>query len=173
MESISLDVMDFEPSGTSSIKIMDTAPSSVPGLDFLMNKNALSGGSNNKKSSYDLGDLDSFENEMKSLSGVTTDAGSSAPAPAQAPAPSILTGISNLFSGSASSSDAPNLGQRTKEETSRTDGFLKFTDIPDEKVVQPRMTEREKNKKKKIMINRLNEWKEKGIIDRNSHFSND
>ncbi len=173
MESISLDVMDFEPSGTSSIKIMDTAPSSVPGLDFLMNKNALNGGSNNKNSNYDLGDLDSFENEMKSLSGVTTDAGTpAAAAPAPTQGSSILTGISNLFSGSAKS-DSPDLGQRTKNETSAKDGFMKFTDIPDEKVVQPRLTEREKNKKKKIMINRLNEWKEKGIIDRNSHFSQD
>ncbi len=164
--------MDFEPSGTSSIKIMDDAPSassssSVPGLDFLMNKNAVNGGSN-KKSSYDLGDLDSFENEMKSLSGVTTDAGS-----VPDKGTGILSGISNLFSGSSAASAAPNLGQRTKEETGRSDGFMKFTDIPDEKVVQPKLTEREKNKKKKIMLNRLNEWKEKGVIDRNSHYSQD
>ena len=180
MESISLDVMDFEPAGTSSIKIMDDFPSSssssVPGLDFLMNKNAV-GGSKNKNTNFDLGDLDSFENEMKSLSGVTTNAGTGG-APASAPAPAnastgILSGISSLFGGNNNNETSANLGQRTKEETGSKNGFIKFTEIPEEKVVKPHLSEREKNKRKKTMLSSLNEWKQKGLIDSSVHYSND
>lgn len=186
MESISLDVMDFEPAGTSSIKIMDDFPSSssssVPGLDFLMNKNAV-GGSKNKNTNFDLGDLDSFENEMKSLSGVTTNAGTSgtngSQASAQAPASGanastgILSGISSLFGGNNNNETSANLGQRTKEETGSKNGFIKFTEIPEEKVVKPHLSEREKNKRKKTMLSSLNEWKQKGLIESSVHYSND
>ncbi len=185
MESISLDVMDFEPAGTSSIKIMDdfssSSSSSVPGLDFLMNKNAV-GGSKNKNTNFDLGDLDSFENEMKSLSGVTTNAGTGgSQASAQAPANAsganastgILSGISSLFGGNNNNETSANLGQRTKEETGSKNGFIKFTEIPEEKVVKPHLSEREKNKRKKTMLSSLNEWKQKGLIESSVHYSND
>ena len=183
MESISLDVMDFEPAGPSSIKIMDDVPSSSSaglGMDFLMNKNALGGGGggSGKKNSYSLGDIDNFENEMKSLSGITTDAPAAANAANKGIGATVLSGISNLFGSNdnASQAAAPDLGQRTKDETRANDkswdGFMKFSDIP-EKEIKPQLTEREKNKKKKAMLNRLNEWKDKGVIDRNVHFSQD
>ena len=49
---------------------------------------------------------------------------------------------------------------------------MKFNDIPD-RPVQPRMSDREKLRKKRMMIKRLDEWREKGLIGNHVHFNND
>ena len=49
---------------------------------------------------------------------------------------------------------------------------MKFNDIPD-RPVQSRMTDREKLRKKRLMMKRLDEWREKGLVGNHVHFNND
>jgi hypothetical protein len=138
------------------------------GMEFLMNNKKPVGKTDSKIS---VNDLNTINDELNELSGVKTSA---------APDSKIFGGLSDLFGSkpavTTTSSDS-NLGKGTKEETSGTqktwDGFMKFGDVPDEKPVQTRLTEREKYRRKKMMINKLNEWKEKGIVSNQLHFSQD
>jgi hypothetical protein len=118
-----------------------------------------------------------LENELNDLS--------SGPPPSAKGESKMFSGIGNFFGlgggdkeagTSSSSSGASNLGQATKETDAGTnktwDGFMKFNDIPD-RPVQPRMSDREKLRKKRMMIKRLDEWREKGLIGNHVHFNND
>jgi hypothetical protein len=152
------------------------------GIELLMNTKKVSGGGGSKGASFDLGDLDSLETELNNLSGSTPNASTQAPKNSDS---KFMSGISNLFGFGDKGSDAPtaastsNLGKATKEGgegvTKSWDGFMKFSDVPsgEPRNVQNRMTDREKFRKKKMMISRLEEWREKGIISSSSHFSQD
>jgi hypothetical protein len=176
MDEINLNIDDLEP---TSLNISDTGASSQSnfGIEMLMNTKKVSGGSKGG-SSFDLGDLDSLETELNNLSEATS--GASAPAPKNSDS-KIMSGISNLFGFGSKSDDSAtiNLGKATKEGgegiTKSWDGFAKFSDVPagEPRNVQTRMTDREKFRKKKMMLSRLEEWREKGIISNNSHFSQD
>lgn len=154
-------------------------------LDFEMDKPMSFGGGaemlmNTKKtvsqtSDIGLGDLDTFEMEMNNLSSATT------PTSKPSEDKKILSGLSNLFSFGGKSEEPAekvNLGQATKESGSGTtktwDGYGKFTDIPTntDRPVQPKMSEREKLRKKKMMLKRLEEWRSKGLVSGN-HFNSD
>lgn len=183
MESIDLQISDLEP---LNLDIVDDFPMTSGegggsgggmGMEFLMNKkvSVSKSGSNNNIS---LGDVSNMESDLNDLAGL------GAPKAANSGDSKVLSGISNLFGFGGSDkgvaqaqAPASSIGKATKEETSGTsstwDGFMKFNDIPDAKPVQTRMTEREKLRKKKMMISRLNEWKEKGIISGQVHFSQD
>jgi hypothetical protein len=181
MESFDINIGDLEP---VSFKIDDydsPAPSTSKsvnfggGIELLMNNSKRSAGNS---VNIDLGDINSLENELNDLS--------SGPSPAPQGESKMFSGIGNFFgiggggdkeaSASSSSSGASNLGQATKETgagTNKTwDGFMKFNDIPD-RPVQPRMNDREKLRKKRMMIKRLDEWREKGLIGNHVHFNND
>jgi hypothetical protein len=180
MESFDINVGDLEP---VNIKIDDydslahSTNKSVNfggGIELLMNNSKRSAGNS---VNIDLGDINSLENELNNLS--------SGPPPATKGESKMFSGIGNFFGlgggdketgTSASSSGASNLGQATKETgagTNKTwDGFMKFNDIPD-RPVQPRMSDREKLRKKRMMIKRLDEWREKGLIGSHVHFNND
>ena len=180
MESFDINIGDLEP---VSFKIDDydsPAPSTSKsvnfggGIELLMNNSKRSAGNS---VNIDLGDINSLENELNDLS--------SGPSPAPQGESKMFSGIGNFFGlgggdketgTSSSSSGASNLGQATKETgagTNKTwDGFVKFNDIPD-RPVQPRMSDREKLRKKRMMIKRLDEWREKGLIGNHVHFNND
>ena len=180
MESFDINIGDLEP---VSFKIDDydsPAPSTSKsvnfggGIELLMNNSKRSAGNS---VNIDLGDINSLENELNDLS--------SGPSPAPQGESKMFSGIGNFFGlgggdketgTSSSSSGASNLGQATKETgagTNKTwDGFVKFNDIPD-RPVQPRMSDREKLRKKCMMIKRLDEWREKGLIGNHVHFNND
>lgn len=180
MESIDLHINDLEP---LNLDIVDDFPmtsggggaGSGMGMEFLMNKKvsvSKSGNTNN----ISLGDVSNMESDLNELAGL------GAPKAADSGDSKVLSGISNLFGFGGTDkgvapAQAPSVGKATKDETSGTsstwDGFMKFNDIPDAKPVQTRMTEREKLRKKKMMISRLNEWKEKGVISGQVHFSQD
>lgn len=169
---LNIDNLDVAP-----LNISDDAPSSSSlggGIELLMNTKKISGGSNRDSgnSSFNLGDLDSLENELNDLS--KTDTSSQAPASDS----KMFSGITNMFGfGSKPAPADSNIGKATKEENSGTtkswDGFSKFNDIPNEKTVQNKMTDREKFRKKKMMLSRLEEWREKGIIHGSGHYSQD
>jgi hypothetical protein len=69
-----------------------------------------------------------------------------------------------------------NLGQATKESVGGTtktwDGFSKVNEIPLTKTLttNPNITERDKRRKKRMMIKKLEEWYERGHIKNSTHF---
>jgi len=183
MEIIDLGLSDLDP---VSIQFNDGpsfggsgggsgGPSLGSGIELLMNdKKKVQTGSMN----IDLGELDKLENELNDLS-------------ASAAADTKTLGIgglgstfSNFFGGSsakpaASSSSTnendSNLGQATADSMGNTktwDGFQKINEIP-QVSSGSKLSEREKNKKKRMMIKKIEEWYEKGILKNNPHFNSD
>ena len=167
MEIIDLGLSDLEP---VSIQFND-APSSSnlgSGIELLMNdKKKTPTGSMN----IDLGELDKLENELNDLSASASDTktlgmgnsfsnffglGSSAPKPAP-----------------PSSEDQSNLGQATADSMGNTktwDGFQKINEIP-QASMGSKLSDREKRRKKRMMIKKIEEWYEKGLIKNNPHFN--
>ena len=193
MDSFDINLDNLEP---ISLKIddYDSAPSSNKsvnfggGIELLMNNTKRSAGN---ATNIDLGDIGSLENELNELSsgggGQSHGSGSSNNGSSNGDT-KVLSGISNFFGfgsdkgltpSTPSGPSAPSesgLGQATKETgagTNKTwDGFMKFNDIPD-RPVQSRMTDREKLRKKRLMMKRLDEWREKGLVGNHVHFNND
>ena len=177
MESFDLDINNLEPIALDFD--MGATKSFVGGAELLMNTSKKSAP---QSSNISLGDLDSLESELNSYSSPASASASSAQ-PQQPQSTKVLTGLTSFFgfggdkqeetSGSGSS-----LGQATKETNSGTtkswDGFTKVSDIPEMPTQIPsRMTDREKLRKKKLMIKRLEEWRAKGLVSSNTMFNND
>lgn len=166
MESIDLNLDNLDP-------ISLDIDSGLGGAEFLMNTKKIT--KTGSSSNFSLGDLDNFESEMNSLSGKTA-ATPSAPSSDS----KVLGGLSSFLGFGKEEDTATNLGQATKEagagNTKTWDGYMKFNDIPTtggEAPVQTKMTEREKLRKKKLMIKRLEEWRQKGLVSSNTMFGND
>jgi len=148
------------------------------GIELLMNENKIS-----SKVDLNLGELDNLEDELNELSGRNT------PPQNNGNTRSFSGMASNLF-GFGKSDEEPvrtarheeyndsNLGQATRESigTAKTwDGFSKMGEMPlnDEIRVSSTMNEREKRRKKRAMIKKLEDWYEKGLIKHTSHFTLD
>ena len=107
MESFDLDINNLEPitldfdnnnSGTKSMNFGG-------GAEFLMNTSKKV---NTQSSNISLGDLDSFESEMNSLSAASTGP-QAAPTPTPSGDTRVLSGLSNLFGfGSSDKQDDSN-----------------------------------------------------------------
>jgi hypothetical protein len=182
MEVIDIGLSDLEPINISLDNFGGSSSSSStnfgPGIELLMNEKKKSA---SNSTSIDLGELDKLEDELnqlsnqndsstKSLSGLSGFGG--------------LSSFSNLF---ASSSDTQqnkngdqsqtdsNLGQATSDSMGNTktwDGFTKIGEVPQQSTSKS-LTDREKRRKKRAMIQKLQEWYEKGQIKSNSHFTID
>jgi hypothetical protein len=175
MESIDIGLNDLEPISIN----LDRGPNSAPkvnfgsGIEFLMN--GKSRGASNDNMSLDLGDLDKLEDEMNELS-----ANISAPAKS-----SGFSGFaSNLFgsnSKSPSAAEEPyhsasHLGEATRDSIGNTktwDGFSKMNSAPVSQSSGTTLNDREKRRKKRLMIKKLEEWYEKGQTKHNSNFNID
>lgn len=178
MEVIDLGLNDTEP---ITLSIDDHTPSGNfgPGLELLMNDKLKT--TNFGNSNIDLGELDQMEQELNHLSGREEPA-----------APSTATessGTKSFFGGwfggggnksaeekPSPSAGAPNLGEATANTfsgfTKTTDGYTKLnTEIPIE--APSRMTERERRRKKRLMLKKLDEWYEKGFLKNNPGFNMD
>mgnify|MGYP003966987897 CR=1 FL=1 len=155
-----------------------TGSSLGSGIELLMNEKKVS-----SNIDLNLGELDNLENELNEISGHNT------PQPTKNENTKSLSGIaSDLFGLNNSNkqnnniilkekSDS-NLGQATRESigSAKTwDGFTKMSEMPlnDEIKVNTTLSDREKRRKKRIMIKKLEEWYEKGLIKHNSHFTLD
>jgi hypothetical protein len=193
MEVIDLGLNDLEP---VSLNFNETSYKPTVnfggGIELLMNDKKKSSSSMN----LNLGELDSLENELNELTGNTpTNSGSSSSSDTRS-----FTGFAaNLF-GLGSSNDGgadggakkvslnidddkndSNLGSATRESigTNKTwDGYHKVSDIPNTysnsaSTSSTRMTDRERRRKQRMMIKKLDEWNAKGLIKSNSHFSLD
>jgi hypothetical protein len=173
MEEINLGLSDLEP---ISLSFNDDFSSPAPsvsfgsGIELLMNDKKKSSSSS---VNIDLGEIDKIESELNELSE-------------KASAPSsdtkTLSGFaSNLFgfgkSNSSNEKSDSKLGSATAEsvggKSSTWDGFSKVNDIPNEKASTARMTDREKRRKKRAMIKKLEEWYEKGLVKNITHFNLD
>jgi len=169
MEIIDLGLSDLEP---VSISFNEPDSSSFgPGIELLMNdkKKAPTGSMN-----IDLGELDKLENELNNLSASTSET-------------KTLGGLGNTFSnffGMGGSSEPAtktvdtndsSLGQATAESMGNTktwDGFSKINEIPPSGPSSgAKMNDREKRRKKRMMIKKIEEWYEKGLIKNNPHFN--
>jgi hypothetical protein len=176
-----ININDLEP---VSIKFDDSTTGFGGGIELLMNdKKRASSGSTN----IDLGELDNLENELNELSKNSFVSGSGGASSSNTSGTKTLSGLNGFTSGlfgydTSSGGGEPekndsNLGQATKESMGNTktwDGFSKFNEIPDAKSSSSAgMNEREKRRKKRGMIKKLEEWYEKGLIKNNSHFNLD
>ena len=147
------------------------------GIELLMNENKIA-----SKVDLNLGELDNLEDELNELSGHKTQSQSEGNTKS-------LSGMASNFFGFSKREDEPvrntyedtsdsNLGQATRDSigTAKTwDGFSKMNEMPlnDEIRVSSTMNEREKRRKKRAMIKKLEEWYEKGLIKHTSHFTLD
>jgi len=177
MEVIDLGLNDLD---TVSISFNEDMPSSASslgaGIELLMNdKKKTSSGSMN----IDLGELDKLENELNDLSNSSKPSGDTK---------SIggLSGFGSFFGfgkekekekekeKSNESSDS-NIGQATADSMGNTktwDGFSKINEIPQSgPAYGSKLSDREKRRKKRMMIKKIDEWYEKGLIKSNPHFN--
>ena len=170
------------------------------GIELLMNdkKRAAS-----VSSHVDMDDLDKIENELNELTGKggsSSNYGSSSGNGSGSGSgggffestTKTLSGFGNMFGlGGSTTQSKPDadvgyeksdsrLGSATVESigNSKTwDGFTKLNDIPNEKFEDApsaaKMSEREKRRKKRAMLKKLEEWREKGLISGNNHFNMD
>lgn len=180
MEEINLGLSDLEPISLSfndDFSSMPPTPSVSfgTGIELLMNDKKKSSSSN---INIDLGELDRIEDELNELTDKSSGSSSSETKTLSGFA-SNLFGFGNTKSNSSSNerSDS-NLGSATAEsiggKSSTWDGYSKVNDIPmDKSGGSARMTDREKRRKKRAMIKKLEEWYEKGLIKNITHFNND
>lgn len=186
MEVIDIGLNDLEP---ITLDFNDSKPSVNfgSGIELLMNdKKKISSTVN-----LNLGELDNLENELNEISGSSSQNNSGGNGGSTIKS---LSGFaSNFFGGGFSSSNDSaknisinidedektdsNLGNATRESAGNTktwDGFSKMNEVPIlESTSNTRMTDRERRRKKRAMIKKLEEWYEKGLIKNKSHFDMD
>lgn len=189
MEVIDIGLNDLEP---IAISIDDTKPSTTnfgPGIELLMNDKKRTASANTHVA---MDDLDDLENELNALSGVSSGSGPTSSSGVGGFFDSTTKTLNNMFGFGGSSSQPTatvndgyeksdsRVGSATVESigNSKTwDGFTKLNDIPNEKFEEApssaKMSEREKRRKKRAMLKKLEEWREKGLISGNSHFNMD
>ena len=182
MEVVDIDLDNVKFYDSTSFNKAPTLSSFGGGIELLMNEKKKS---SNSSTNINVQDLNDLEEELNDLSNTT----SSAPIVTENKVLNSLSGFSNMFGinkdeqnvKEVSSGNAIHLGHATKETnygSSRTwDGFSKVSD--DVPMKQPaikasvNMTEREKRRKKRLMIKKLEEWGEKGTYKNGSHFNMD
>jgi hypothetical protein len=181
MEEINLGLSDLEPISLSFNDDFSGPPTSPSvsfgtGIELLMNDKKKSSSSS---VNIDLGELDRIEDELNELTDKASASTPSSETKTLSGFASNLFGFGNTKSNSSSNerSDS-NLGSATAEsiggKSSTWDGYSKVHDIPmDKSGGSARMTDREKRRKKRAMIKKLEEWYEKGLIKNITHFNND
>jgi hypothetical protein len=170
MQEFNLGFKDIE---TVDIQLNDEAPQPKrvnfgAGAELLMNDKKRST-SSSSYSGIDLGELDKLEEELNELSTSSNSNESK----------SFRSYANDLFGYSNSNSnDDFNVGSATGNSvtgvTKSSDGFSKINDIPvDFTASINKVSDREKRKKRRMMLKKIEEWQEKGFIKNPSHFNND
>ena len=131
-----------------------------PGIELLMNDKKIS---SNETTTIELDDLDTLEKDMNNLSENVS-----------------LGGISNIFTNkdpieNIDETTDSNLGNATRESIGNTqtwDGFSKLNEVPVNEFVSQssKLSEREKRRKKRAMLKKMDDWYEKGHMKNNSQF---
>ena len=182
MEVIDINLDNLEPVSLSFDEPKSGPPSMNfgPGVELLMNDKKISANSSTK---VDLEDLDNLENELNNLSKSVDNSGVT-------PEPSNkslggLGGFGDMFSfgkkeesrdiGNIEEIKPSNIGSATMESIGSTktwDGFAKASEVPSQST-GAKLTDREKRRKKRAMIKKLEEWYDKGLIKHASNFNID
>lgn len=195
MEVIDLGLSDLEH---ISLNFSEDAPKhSVnfgSGIELLMNDKKKA-----SNSRMDLGELDNLEAELNDLSGMggsnyggssssganyggggsgANYGGSSSGSSGESKTLSGLSsGLFNMFSSKKPDEQTDsNVGQATRESIGTTktwDGYSKINEVPlhTETNASAKMNDRERRRKKRLMIKKIEEWYEKGLIKNNPHFN--
>ena len=155
------------------------------GIELLMNDKKRS---SSHKVNVDLGDLDNLEEELNELSGKTQSSFSLSDNSKNNDTKTLSGFASNLFGVDmktnikiSDSTNDSNLGNATKDTLGNNpttwDGYNKMSGDANHYTANttPNTTlnEREKRRKKAMMIKKLEEWYEKGMIKNISHFNKD
>ena len=183
------EVIDIGPSNIEPISLdlkkQDDTPSVNfgSGIELLMNDKKKT----TNVANLDLGELDNLEDELNELSG------NKEPEPPKEAGGNIF---SSYFGGSGSTpsivkedtsgpTEVPlddlneaNLGEATSGmmgSTKTWDGFMKANEVPANQDYRPsaNLSEREKRRKKRLMLKKLEEWKDKGMLKDSGNFSMD
>jgi hypothetical protein len=172
LEPISMNFNDGPTSSTEPSVNFGT------GIELLMNdkKRSSSGGN----ISIDLSELDKLENDLNDLSGVSSGGANYTTPSTPTGESKLLNGLGNMFGFKSapqnqSVENDSKLGSATAEsigKTSTWDGFSKMNDIPME-TSSSKLSDREKRRKKRLMIKKLEEWYEKGLVKNITHFNMD
>ena len=179
LEPISLDSFNLDTSTGSGNAFSSSRSGENIGLEFLMNdKSKVSTESMN----IDLGELDKLEKELNDLSATSNSNSGSSKTVGLGGA---LGNFANFFGLGGNSTEEPRsvkidtstdskLGEATMDNIgnkSTWDGFSKMSaDVP---YNGPKVSDRERKKKKNAMLNKLNEWYEKGQLKTASNVSSD
>ena len=187
MEVVDIDLDNIPLSqdigSSSSVHEVKTIPSPSfgGGIELLMNEKNKSSSTATK---INLEELDTLENELNDLSQTKTETKSIE----ESKTIGGFSGLGNMFgfnnntstnsNANRSNEGGPQLGEATKSMTgnytSTWDGFSKVgQEIPNKNNVKTsaNLTEREKRRKKRLMIKKLEEWAEKGTYKNGSHFT--
>jgi hypothetical protein len=177
MEVIDIGLSDLEPISLESINLDSGNSSSGGGLEFLMN--------NTKKvptesMNIDLGELDKLERELNDLSN-------SSSTNKTVGLGSTLNNFANMFGlGSSSNEESKSvkidttttdskLGEATADSMGNTktwDGYSRMSsDIPASN--GPKMSDRDRRRKKNAMLKKLDEWYEKGQLKTGSNVTSE
>jgi len=201
MEIIDIGLSDLDPISMNFTDSPKPAVNFGSGIELLMNDRKKSSSSSMHIDLGELDKLEDELNELsgashntsKSVSYSTGNAGAGASSSSSGAGgeTKTLSGFaSNLFNFGSSMSaglglsgstadvekNDSNLGQATVESigNSKTwDGFSKMSEVPLSGSALPKMNDREKRRKKRAMIKKLEEWYEKGLIKHSSHFNMD
>ena len=133
------------------------------GVEFLMNDKKKSQSSN---INIDLGELDRLEDELNDLNDIPSSRSSNTKSSSF-----FNFGSTNDVNDDTSFGDS-NLGNATAHSVGNAsnsfEGFSKLGDSPTENV--SKLSDREKRRKKRMMIKRLEEWADKGLI-KSTHYT--
>ena len=178
MENIDLGFSDLD---SISMNLNDSSSSSVnfgPGVELLMNNTRKH---ETNKVNFDFNELDTLEKELNDLSSSSSSSYNTKTISGINDYASSLFGFANNNDSQEPNMDSDsNLGQATKETVGNNktwDGFTKYNDIPTDakrdNFNPSNLNDREKRRKKRLMIKKLEEWSEKGLIKNVSHFNVD
>lgn len=186
MEVIDINLDNLEPVSLSFDEPNTSSASEQPsvnfgpGVELLINDKKISANSSTK---VDMEDLDNLENELNNLSQSVDNSGVT-------PEPTTkslggLGGFGDMFNfnkkeeskdiGNIDEIKPSNIGSATMESIGSTktwDGFTKASEVPNQST-GAKLSEREKRRKKRAMIKKLDEWYEKGLIKHTSNFNMD
>jgi hypothetical protein len=189
MEVLDIGLSEFEPpmnirfSDENQSASSQNSPSFGMGIEMLMNEKHRGGGGSSKID-MGLGELDKLESELNDMGDnndeTRYDSGGSG---------KMMSGISNMFGFGSDTSDHnvetikithdddsdSRIGHATAESVSGTnrtwDGYHKATEVPLSGTNgHIHVNERERRRKKRAMIKKLDEWTEKGHLKNGSRF---
>ena len=188
METIDISLDNLEPISLNKDSNMTTPSVNFgSGIELLMNdKKRTTSGDNIQ---LDLGDLDTLEKEMNDLTGNSAQQ----PASSTNSSTKTLGGMAaNLFGmgGFTDTADTrvqpdelpnenANLGHATRESAGNThtwDGFSKMNDVPSSgpsSSYSSNLNDREKRRKKRMMLKKMDEWYEKGQLKQGTQLTID